>query len=208
MHYSLIDPNDPQHQRAVRRLRALRSRVVLWLLVAALVIALIPLNLVVGWVRADRILLEDDLGTMEMMIGDAGLSSLETLQLREEMTRTEGLITAIQAVVVPVSVDWPRVVTALTQYEPAELSLLSLQQQRNQIRITGRAVDNDAVVRYQQRLLEAGTFREVIITSLTLAPLPTPTGGTDPLVPTQPPGSVAFVIDLLVEDLVREVSAP
>jgi len=211
MQYNLIDANESERRQHAQRLRAVRSLVVLWLLVMALSIALVPLMLVAGWVRSDRVRLETDLDSMQMIISDATLPSPELLQLREEMTRTEALVTAIQAVAVPVSVDWPRVVNALNEYNRVGLTLTSIQQQGPQVRIIGSAPTNDAVVRYQQSLLDSGAFREVIIASLTLV-LPSAPAATDGTGGSAPPvvvsSSVEFVIDVVVADLVMEVSAP
>jgi Tfp pilus assembly protein PilN len=211
MHYNLIDANESEHRQHAQRLRTVRSLVVLWLLVVALSIALVPLMLAAGWVRSDRVRLEADLDSMQLILSDVTLPTTELLQLREEMTQTEALIAAIQAVAVPVSVDWPQVVNALNEYNRVGLMLTSIQQQGRQVRITGSAPTNDAVVRYQQSLMDSGAFREVIIASLTLVLPSVPaatgeTGGSAP--PVVVSSSVEFVIDVVAADLVMEVSAP
>lgn len=217
--YDLIDANNSPHlPQAPARLHQVRTLVVLWLLVLAVGIVLVPLLVITGWLRADRAEFEEEYATLQLLIADSALPSAETLHLQAELTRTTGLIDAIHAVAVPASLAWPQVVDALTQFNLAGVTLTSVQQQGSQIRMVGRAPGNDAVVRYQQSLLDSGAFREVIIASLTRLPpssTPTPDPAARAVPATLAPvveGSVEFTIDLVVRPLpsatFQEVSSP
>jgi hypothetical protein len=74
----------------------------------------------------------------------------------------------------------------------------------DKIQLAGRALSSDAIVRYQQMLLDSGAFRDVVVVSMsTVPPIPTPIvtdeeaeNAADPVDP--PFGNVEFVIDLIV----------
>jgi hypothetical protein len=97
-------------------------------------------------------------------------------------------------------------VAAVGQYHEFAITFTSLTQSDNRIQLVGRAMSNDAVVRYQQRLLGSGAFRDLTVVSMT-AISPTLQAGegtessdpTTPLPPEASPGHVEFVIDLLLE---------
>jgi Tfp pilus assembly protein PilN len=186
------------------RLHGIRTLVVLWLLVFAFGLTLVLLVLIAGWVRADRTRLQHEVETLQLLISDASLPSAETLQLQAELSHTTALIASVQAVVVPVSVEWPGVVDALNQFDLAGVTLTGLQQTGDKIQLTGRAGANDDVVRYQQSLLDSGVFREVIVASLTQSLPPDPAAAPPDASPeaAAPPlpvaGAVDFVFDLVV----------
>jgi hypothetical protein len=77
-------------------------------------------------------------------------------------------------------VDWPKVVDAATQYDPAAIEIDSLTQTNEKLEITGLATNNDAVVRYQQTMLDSGVFRDVLVVSMSTVPPPTPEIASDP----------------------------
>lgn len=204
MQYNIIDENSVQYKQDQRRLRSLRTTVVLWLIVLALGVVLIPLMLITSWVRSDLARLESELIYIQSALSDAKSPSPEMTKLNGEVTRFEHLISTIQTVTVPSSVNWPIVVDAVVQYEKTALIINSLTQTADKIQITGRAISNDAVVRYQQNLLDSGAFRDVIVISMaTLPPTPTPVVEEENADAEnsieRPFGNVEFVIDLLVE---------
>lgn len=204
MQYNIIDENSVQYKQDQRRLRSLRTTVVLWLIVLALGVVLIPLMLITSWVRSDLARLESELIYIQSALSDAKSPSPEMTKLNGEVTRFEHLISTIQTVTVPSSVNWPLVVDAVVQYEQTALIINSLTQTADKIQITGRAISNDAVVRYQQNLLDSGAFRDVIVISMaTLPPPPTPVVEEENADAEnsieRPFGNVEFVIDLLVE---------
>jgi Tfp pilus assembly protein PilN len=208
--YDMIDVNSPQYKQDMQRLQSLRTMIVLWLVVLALGVILIPLMLIAGWVRDDRARLESELLSIQTAISDASLPSTEVTALGVEVSHIEQLITVMQTATVPSSINWPVVVDAIDEYEQVAITLSSLTQTGNQLTITGRAEGNDAVVRYQQSLLDSGAFADVVIISM-VAVAPEAAEGEQPEAgeadaeepaavpsPEAPLGNVEFVIDVVV----------
>ena len=101
MQYDLRPPGDPQREKDMRQLQSVRTLVVLWLLVVAVAIGLVPTVLISGWVHEDRLAMEDDFEVTQLMIASAAQPDAATLRLQEELSKTEVLIGAVQSVVVP-----------------------------------------------------------------------------------------------------------
>jgi hypothetical protein len=211
MQYKMIDENSAQYKQDIQRLQALRTQVVLWLLVLALGIVLIPLMLITSWVRNDVARLESELLSVQSSLASATTPSQEAVNLTAELANTNQLISTMQTVTLPSGVNWPLVVDAVEQYDPATIELTSLSQIEEKVQLTGRALNNDAVVRYQQNLFVAGAFKDVVVLSMsTLPPVPTPVPSEDEnATPVDVPiGNVEFVIDLVIESNAPAVSTP
>jgi Tfp pilus assembly protein PilN len=211
MQYNMIDPNSVQYKQHIQGLRSLRRQVVLWLLVLALGVLLIPLMLVSGWVRSDATRVEDDLMSVQSALSAAGAPSAEVNKLNTDIAGVNHLVTLMETVTVPSGVNWPLVINAAMQYDPAGIQVTSLTQTDQQIQLAGRATNNDAVVQYQKSLIDSGAFRDVQVVSLSTAqPTPIPAAPTNknknqqptPVATVEPPfGDIAFVIDLVVADI-------
>jgi Tfp pilus assembly protein PilN len=209
--YDMIDVNDPQYKQEARRLQSLRTLVVLWLVVLALGVLLSPLMLIAGWVREDRARLESELLAIQMAVSDANLPTTEVNALGAEVSRIEQLISVMITATVPSGVNWPVVVNAIDDYEQVGISLSSLTQTENKLTITGRAEGNDAVVRYQQSLLDSGAFEDVVILSMVAVvpeegeqPEPDEAESEEPAAapsPEVPVETVEFIIDVVVGTL-------
>jgi Tfp pilus assembly protein PilN len=203
MQYKMIDANSDQYKQDMQRLQSLRTQVVLWLVVLALGIVLIPLMLITGWVRNDVTRLDDELLAVQSALSSASSPNAEVIQLTSEITRINQLVSTMQTVTVSSGVHWPSVISAAVRYDPTAVEITSLTQSGDKIQIAGRATSNDAVVRYQQLLLESGAFTDVVVVSMSAAAPPsTPTPAAEVNTAVEPAdlpfGNVEFVIDLVV----------
>jgi Tfp pilus assembly protein PilN len=207
MHYNMVDINSPQYKQDQQRMQSLRTQVVLWLIVLALGVVIIPLMLITGWVRNDLSRLEGELLRVQSAMSDATSPSEEVVKINSDIGRINQLVTSMQTVTIPSSVNWPVIVDAVEQYDPATIDITSLTQAPDKIEITGRAVSSDAVVRYQQLLLDSRAFNDVIVVSMsTVPPTPVPTPADESAAETPTSDSAAgrvadrveFVIDLVV----------
>lgn len=207
--YKMVDANSAQYRQDVQRLKSLRLQVVLWLVVLALGVVLIPMMLVTSWVRNDVTRLEGELSLTQNALTNAQTPSQEVTMLSAEVARLDGLVSTMQTVTIPSGVNWPLVVYAVGSYDVNSLKIASLTQAGDKIQIAGRALNNDAVVRFQQNLIDARAFRDVLVVSISTTP-PTPEAppqespeGEDTEVSTAAVGpafNVEFLIDLLVRD--------
>lgn len=196
--HNLLDLHEPPNDADAARLRSTRTLVVLWLIVLALGIALIPLVVVSGWVRSDSARLRNELAQVELALADAEIPSDEVVRLTEAVAANEATLAALESVVVPVGLDWPRVAAALADYDPVLLRLTAIAQRDDRLRIAGRAINNDAVIRYEQRLFDSGVFSAVVILSQVAAP-PARSPANNAQAETTPPfGTVDFEIELVV----------
>ncbi len=206
MQYNMVDPNSAQYKQHLQRIRSLRTQVVLWLLVLALGVLLIPLMLITGWVRSDVTRLDDELMYLQGAISAASNPSSDVTKLNADIAGVNHLVTLMETVTVPSGVDWPQIINAAIQYDPTTLQITSLTQTDKQIQLSGRATTNDAVVQYQKALIDSSAFRDVQVVSLpTLEPTPMPVAPTNkskeqaPVATAGPPlGNIEFVIDLVV----------
>lgn len=202
----MVDVNDIQYKQEHQRLQSLRTQVVLWLVVLALGVALIPLMLITRWVRNDVTRLEAELWTVQSALNSATSPSEEVIKLSVEITRINQLATSLQTVTIPSGLNWPLVVDAAAQYDATAIEITELTQTDNKIQISGRATSNDAVVRFQQTLLESAAFRDVVVVSMSALPVPptpvvaeTRNEADAAVVTVKPPfGNVAFVMDIVV----------
>lgn len=194
--------DSPQYQEDMRRLHSLRTQIVLWLLVLALGVVLIPLMLITGWVRNDVTRLETELLAVQSALSDATTPSEEVMRLTADVARIDQLVSSMQTVTLPSGVNWPQVVGVAGRYDATTIQITSLTQTNNRIQIAGRATSNDAVVRYQQLLLDAGLFDDVVVLSMsTIPPTPTPvvTNEEAAAAPVDVPfGNVEFVMDIVL----------
>ena len=201
MQYKMIDENSAEYDQDIQRLQSLRMQVVLWLVVLALGIVLIPLMLITGWVRNDLARLETELMSVKNALSVATTPSQDVVKLNNDIANINQLITLMQTVTVPSGVKWPQIVDAVDEYDTTTIEIDSLTHSDDRVQITGRALNNDAVVRYQQNLIITGAFKDVIVLSMsTLPSRPTPVASADAADDvTYPFGNVEFVIDLALE---------
>jgi hypothetical protein len=212
MQFNMIDVTSDQYKQDQQRLQTLRTQIVIWLIVIALCVALIPLMLITSWVRTDVARLEAELLSLQNAVSSATSPSAEVMLIGTEISGIEQLISTMQTVTIPSGVQWPVVVDAVRQFDATTIEITSFTQTPDKIQLAGRATSNDAVVRYQQQLLDARAFKDVVVISMsTIPPTPTPavTGkeeasaeeaATAPVEDDLPLGNVEFVIDVIVAD--------
>jgi Tfp pilus assembly protein PilN len=210
MQYKMVDANSAQYKQDMRRLQSLRTQVVLWLIVLALGVMLIPLMLISGWVRNDVARLEEELLMIQSALNNANTPNEESMRLSGEIAALDSLASTMQTLTLPSGVNWPLIIDATVRYDPSSIEITSLTQGSDKLQITGRAASNDAVVRYQQLLLDSAAFKDVVVVSMsTVPPHPTPVVSDDEdaaqstevaEVPIGdiPIGNVEFVIDLVM----------
>jgi Tfp pilus assembly protein PilN len=197
--YKMVDPNSAQYKQDVQRLQSLRVQVVLWLVVLALGVVLIPLMFVTNWVRNDVARLETEILSVRTAMSSTTTLSADMVKLTGDIAAVNQLASTILSVTVPSGVNWPLVMGATAQFDPTAIEITSLTQSVDKLQIAGRATSNDAVVRYQQTLLDSAVFKDVVVISMSaVPPIPTPVvaEGAEPI--DLPFGNVEFLIDVVV----------
>ncbi|MCB8942974.1 MAG: PilN domain-containing protein [Ardenticatenaceae bacterium] len=162
-----------------------RRPLILWLLVLGLLILLLPLYLIFTTINSDAVRLEAELSNIQLASASEPTADPTTEALQAELTQVQeqfNQINAIQASLDTTNVNWPAVVAALQEFDPARQHLTSLTQTENRLTITGEAADDALVIAYAQRLEASGLFNRVVVQSITLLPTPQ---ATATLTPTQ-----------------------
>lgn len=201
MRYDLIDNQTQPQNETATRLRGMRTTVVLWLMALLLALVIIPLLMIFRWVREDVDRLAFELERVELGIESANLPSPEMNRLELEMAAVEELIAALESANVPSGIDWPQMASAIESHDPVRVSLQSITQTGNRIRLTGRAADYDDVAVYADALADFSQIGRVNTLSMTFAPTTPPAADESDstaadLGPQQP---IEFVLELVVE---------
>jgi Tfp pilus assembly protein PilN len=166
--------------------------VALWLAAAGLAALLVSLSLTSANLRAQTAALREELGPMQATLAKVstpGPQALETMDAVAVVETAAARMGALAPTLAARHVDWPMAIAAIGNYDPAQITLLSVTQSEREITLKGRAASNAAVDAYVRSLEGAGLFERVVIQSLkTVAtpfapPTPTPTAA-----PTATPG--------------------
>ncbi len=177
------------------------GRVVLWLIVFSLAALFVPLYLVFiniqtasAALRVERASLQAELERLAVPSSDTS-AQLDTLTgLQEQNGILQPVIQQLNASYV----NMPDLIAALSAYDPAVLSLTSIQQVDTTFVLSGQAPDQRIVIQYTDLLRQSNQFEQVVVEGITLAALPTPTAlpgsaGTD-LTPVVPVTTVEFTL--------------
>lgn len=95
----------------------------------------------------------------------------------QEYQRLQNLVKTLKKTYI----NWPGVITAIQNYDPQQIALLSITQTDDyRLTLKGRAADDVAVVNYARSLEASGQFVRVVVESVrkvTVQPTATPTSG-------------------------------
>jgi len=181
-------------QAQIPQIRSLRQGIVIGLLAFSLLTLFLALFLIVASVRNDISRSEANLTAIRGQLLRLSTPAPELQELMITLTNTESLADKLIAARPVVGIQWPAVITVISNYNPTVLTLASLTQVDNRITLTGQAVDDVAVVTYTRMLEVSDLFTNVVLQSLTLIPPKTPTAQTT-ATPTAPASErIEFVI--------------
>jgi Tfp pilus assembly protein PilN len=170
---NLLDLNDQGEQPQPQKIS--RTTIILWLLVLSLAAFFVPLFLLSNGIRGDVLRLEGDLQPISATLAVINTPPPEIQQLLEELTQAQGSADEIEQTYLSLMAgraDWPAVMAAIGDYDPARLTLTSLAQTDNRLTLNGRAIDDSAVVAYARDLEESQLFARVVIQSVSSVATP------------------------------------
>ncbi len=141
---------------------------VIWLVVLGLIVLFIPLYFVAVTLRDDVTRLEGKAASLETgSVGAAGLNqSLQEVQ--EQVSQFNTVLPTLTAV----NVDWAAAINSVRSIDSDRVALSRVLQNGTQLQISGRAIDDAAVVAYGRQLEESGFFNTVVVQSIVLVERP------------------------------------
>ncbi|MCD6520722.1 MAG: PilN domain-containing protein [Anaerolineae bacterium] len=160
----------------------------LWLLVIGMVFFFIPLFLVFGGIRAEVRRLQADLKPVQETVEALKTPGPQELELQKRLEEAKASVKALKDAygqIVAKHADWPAIMEAISTYNPSRLMLTSLKQADLLITLSGRAIDDAAVVAYAHSLEASGLFSRVVVRSIHAVekPFVTPVPPSTPITP-------------------------
>jgi Tfp pilus assembly protein PilN len=172
------DPNNLPDQFQPRRLP--QGTIILGLVVIGLVTSFLPLYLVAATIRDDITRSEADLLSVQAAVTSISAPAPEVQELVNTLAQVQGSASKIEeasAAIAAGHTDWPAIMAAINNYNPAQIALTSLTHADNRITLNGQAIDDSAVVAYARALEESKLFSRVVVQSIKMiaTPFATPT---------------------------------
>jgi hypothetical protein len=174
----VIRPDAPDQEGEERSNPTVSRRVILWLVVASLAGLYLPGYLIFSAIRDQNLSLQGELaqiqGTLE---GDQPLNpTVQALQDSLEQARDQlNAVQSVRSTLATSHINWPVTMAAIGSYDQSQMMLVGVTQTDNRIVLTGQADDESVVTTYTRRLEQSNLFSRVIVQSMTLNRVPTPT---------------------------------
>ena len=159
-----------------------RRTIILWLVAIGAAVLLVPLYLVFVTIRNDAARLETRAEVLQQTLQSPSTPVPENQELVNQLAEAEASLEQLNQAISRLedqNVDWPAVMRAIGNYNPAQLTLSSVET-GSSITLRGRAIDDTVVVDYSRGLEDSGLFSRVVVQSLQAmaTPFATPTRGT------------------------------
>jgi Tfp pilus assembly protein PilN len=173
---TLSESPNPEDKKRAKPI--ISPRVILWMVIASLVGLFLPVYLVLGTIRDQNLSSQNELTQIqETLERDLPLDPTsqvwqESLDQARDQVAT---IQPIQSTLIAGHTNWPMTMTTIGSYDQSQLTLESITQTDNRLVLTGRAGDELAATTYSHQLEQSGLFSRVIVQSITLNHVPTPT---------------------------------
>ena len=141
----------------------------LWLLAAGLGVFLVTLSLVSGHLRGQAATLQAELKPVQATLAKLNTPEPRLVQTMDALAQLEAStakLNALKPTLLAGRVDWPAAIVAIGNYDPTQITLLSVTQKDREITVKGRAASDPAVATYARALEGSALFERVAIQSL------------------------------------------
>ena len=181
----------------LQRLQLLRQAAVIGLVMFSLLILLLALYLISTSVQNDIARSEANVASLQNQVLRLQTPAPAVQELLTTLSNTLTLADKLTAARPPTGHNWPTLVAALGNYDPAALTLTALRQDGNRITLTGQAGNDSSVVAYVHRLEGTKLFTSVVLESIVLlTPTPPPTAAANAT--TTPAGAAPTVVNFVI----------
>jgi Tfp pilus assembly protein PilN len=184
-------------------------RLILWLIVAAVALFLIPTYLVSVTVRDAVPEIDIEITALAETIAAPASISAEQEALESELLNVRGALNALQPPLQSANaahVDWPQTMAVIGSYDMLRITLQRVTQSSRQISVAGQALSQTAVTAYADTLRASGLFSRVVILAIDAVTLPTPAPVHEGEVPPFPVTVANFTLLLELLPPVMEAS--
>jgi Tfp pilus assembly protein PilN len=152
-------------------------RFIVWLMVAAVALFLIPTYLVSVTVRDAVPAIDIEITALAETIAAPASISAEQEALESELLNVREALSALQPPLQSANaahVDWPQTMAVIGSYDMLRITLQRVTQSSRQISVAGQAISQTAVTAYADTLRASGLFSRVVILAIDAVTLPTP----------------------------------
>lgn len=151
------------------------ARFIPWLIAFSLCIVFFALLMVSRTIRDLNVPLADEVEALATTLAsnEAGEESQGEMDARAELLQAReqsAALDTLYATLAPSHFNWPQAMTALGDYDHAQVILTSIAQGEGQLMINGIALDETAVMTYVSTLRNYQPFERVVVQSITLKP--------------------------------------
>ncbi|MEA3459292.1 MAG: PilN domain-containing protein, partial [Chloroflexota bacterium] len=167
-----------------------RRAIILGAVAVGLAVLLLPFYTVFSNMRGDVADLRLDLRRTQNKLEALGTPAPEIVELSDTLSNTVAMVNQVEEARPTIEAgrtDWSEVMAAINSYDPAKITLTSIEQADSQITLKGKGVNQPVVSAYAETLRVSGLFASVDLQSVSEAPTPfaTPTmTGTPTITPT------------------------
>lgn len=159
------------------------GKLVLWLIICGLGVLFLPLYVISTTVKTTNEELTTELTNIEATLTATPPVPAELQTLSADFANTQlqnQTVGSINSTLQDSYINWPTVMAALGAYDLGQMSLTSITQIDNGMRLTGRATREIVAMSYADMLRASGLFDNVAVESITLQSVfitatPTPT---------------------------------
>ncbi|MBI5958736.1 MAG: hypothetical protein HY866_08375 [Chloroflexi bacterium] len=154
------------------------SRMVFWLIIMGLAGLFLPLYLLSTAIKEHNQTLKNDLAQIEQQESELSQPGSEQQTLQDELIKARqrlDLLSTVQTDLIAQHINWPAVMAVVGNNGYVQMELLSLSQANELIMLHGQAQAESVVMAYARMLEESDQFSRVIVQSISLKILPTPT---------------------------------
>jgi Tfp pilus assembly protein PilN len=146
-----------------------RKAAILWLVALSALLLIVPLLFASRVLDRDIDRLGSGMQQMQDELLTVSAPEPEVEGLRGELADVDGAIEELESLYSSISggsANWSGALAAVADFDPLDLTLLSIAQEDKRLTLTGQARDDAAVIDYARSLEETGLFSRVVVQSV------------------------------------------
>jgi hypothetical protein len=158
----LFDDPDDQPQPG-------RSRLAIWLVALSLMGMMLPIFLISNTIQQEVVALSTEEANLAATLAVTPGPDPEQVLLEDNLSTIRRNTVVLESTwdrLVAQHIDWPQVMAALADYDPARIAPTGLTQVGTRLSLTGLALDEPSIFAYTQTLNASGIFQHVVMQTI------------------------------------------